>query len=420
MSTYTRIRNKNGSYSRNVMKYSNAPSGNYPSNTVFATAVASGGVDRLIWDNPHPGYAKAKAAGAIIQGDCYIHETSYDCSDGTFTVGPFSDWGISELTGPLAAMTGTVVGSSELDSLGVTALNIAVNAAFANMNSAPLMAGEIASDYKQTLSMLRKPFSGAADLTRKIFSAKKRRLKLKSNLNDATAFTGAWLEYRYGWKPLIFDCESAMEEIRRNAEKNKRQRLVARSSCSRSYTKKVVFNRVNFGTWPYLASSGTAVGSGQIDAHAGVIYETVLSHDPRKALVTSLGLLPKDVPSTIWEVIPYSFVVDWFVGVGDWISATTPNANVSVLGSWCTRIKSWTSTCSPMLSNPSPSSEHVGPITGSAGTFTRSDRSMQRDVKVGPSTLPPIKGINLSIVQTVDALSLSCDRVVRSLRELKH
>jgi len=416
MSLYTRERSRNNVRQESIRYYTNSPSGSVPASGVYVMSTG-GGESKVILDNPHPNYRKMVKDGAIVMGELYIATTTYEVSSSSFTCYDSPVWGIAQLTGPLASLGGSVMGSGAMG--GANTSGVATNASFAKMNGAPLMGGEIASDYKQTLSMLRKPFSGAADLIGNILSAKRRRLKLKSNLNEITATAGAWLEYRYGWKPLIFDCEAAVKSISSYANTKINRRLVARSSYSYSGKASEDFVKVGLGSWTMMSSHGVTSGSGKATSHAGVIYEQKAVRNVPDAVVTNLGLQAKDVPATIWEVIPYSFVVDWFVGVGDWLQATTPNANVTVLGSWCTTILDWESVSNVKMQYP-PVHPATEPNITDVGTYTVKVNSVTRNVNAGPTNTPPTKGINLSVVQTVDALSLISQQVIRGLKELKH
>jgi hypothetical protein len=38
----------------------------------------------------------------------------------------------------------------------------------------------------------------------------------------------------------------------------------------------------------------------------------------------------------MWELTPFSFIIDWFLNVGTTIAAWTPNAGVTQLASWVT------------------------------------------------------------------------------------
>jgi hypothetical protein len=53
-------------------------------------------------------------------------------------------------------------------------------------------------------------------------------------------------------------------------------------------------------------------------------------------LVERSGLHLSNLPSSIWEAIPFSFVADWVINLGDWIRAVTPKAGVKILATGVT------------------------------------------------------------------------------------
>jgi len=66
---------------------------------------------------------------------------------------------------------------------------------------------------------------------------------------------------------------------------------------------------------------------------SGVIFE-VNDNDPSSKLNRAFGLGLVDVPDAIWELIPFSFVVDYFINVQDWINSMNVRPEITVLGSW--------------------------------------------------------------------------------------
>lgn len=127
----------------------------------------------------------------------------------------------------------------------------------------------------------------------------------KSNRRSAqlgisvNALSSAWLELEYGWSPLIKDIGAAAEMIKLHPKTN---RVKARSS-----------NR----------------GGAHLDSpsHIGdvVVYNNdrrlqnivVVSSPP--SLQERLGLT--DPLSIAWELVPFSFVLDWFGPISDYLAA---------------------------------------------------------------------------------------------------
>jgi hypothetical protein len=119
----------------------------------------------------------------------------------------------------------------------------------------------------------------------------------------------AWLELQYGWKPLLSEVSNAMSDFEKAAEVSSVW-LTVRSASSRSGT----HDSANFG---YEPSKGITDGSSYKITTGYVAYFEVNSGVLHN--VTSLGLL--NIASVGWELVPFSFVVDWFVPIGDWLNS---------------------------------------------------------------------------------------------------
>jgi hypothetical protein len=421
MSTYTRTRSQGGVDGVWVSGKFTSPTYSPSEDPHVAFLANVRGSTKSIHDVPHPGFRNRVKQGEIIMGDMAIMEQVYTTSDHAFVYCPHPEWGVSTIEGPLAAWCGDVSPTPFNDRILLVRQDV-INACFAKMNQSPLMAGEFASGFTQTLSMLRRPFRSAIELVSEIGKSRARRLALKRTLTWTKATMQAWLEYRYGWKPLIMDCDTAIVEAQKLRAKHEFVRSVARAGRTVTHKESKNYLLTGLGSWTTLSSYGTAEFSGECSVTAGVIYEVNTPRSTAERVVTSLGLLPKDVPATVWEIIPFSFVVDWFAGVGNWISANVPNPNVRVLGSWCTEKKKWEVNCSPEF--------YRAPMTWrgvlypakieKVGDHTKSVKEVARDCGVSPTSLPPSKGINLSVVQQVDALSLIGTQLLRDLSKLRH
>lgn len=112
----------------------------------------------------------------------------------------------------------------------------------------------------------------------------------------------AWLEYKYGWMPLLLDIHGSAKTL---AEHSFRRDLrVFKSRISRASTYQ--------GTNPVVHGTLT---------HTAMAWVTVRTRFPNIVTANQLGLLN---PATIaWEVIPFSFVADWFVNIGDFLAELT-------------------------------------------------------------------------------------------------
>lgn len=206
------------------------------------------------------------------------------------------------------------------------------SAAFANSLSSYDVLTELAEG-RQTLSYLRGKVEEAANVLRKFADEdpsthrKARNLTAKSLIRSsdkALRRAGSrWMEIRYAIMPLIYSIKDVNELLgSRNAVyKTDRSRETVRMSLDRP-SSGVTGKRVAFNTASYEA----------------VISSTVKSAYNRGALQRVLALSSFNPFKTGWELIPYSFVVDWFVNVGDVITSQT-SIDLSSQKVCCTSVK---------------------------------------------------------------------------------
>jgi hypothetical protein len=193
-----------------------------------------------------------------------------------------------------------------------SARNEAVTAALAGVQK-PDMQGLVSlAEIGKTVAMLSNPMRGIRELLLK--GSRKGKGDTYQRLQDS------YLEYRYGWRPLMYDVESIVKALHHKYN----QRLTSRATRTASDSASLVTSGSSGG----VSISLNVSTSYEYTVRAGVLYEHTLASD------NAWGTRLSDIPSAAWELVPFSFVVDWFVNVGDYISALTPKAGVNTLGSW--------------------------------------------------------------------------------------
>lgn len=134
-------------------------------------------------------------------------------------------------------------------------------------------------------------------------------------VNHARAAADAWLGFTYGVKPLLSDCLGAVELLSRPKNTGHQIKVkVSHSEQIRGTCRVVVGPHETIGDL-----DGVLRGSAQLilnldDPFAFSLYQT--------------GIL--NPLQTAWELIPYSFVVDWFAPVGQVIGGLQPAVGVSL------------------------------------------------------------------------------------------
>lgn len=138
-----------------------------------------------------------------------------------------------------------------------------------------------------------------------------------------------WLELQYGWKPLLSDIHGAAQAV---SERNKeRDWVVTVASTER--------DKAFDGPLDYVANPRLFVYY-RVRGSRGVSVSVRLDYHPSSFdyahLPAALGLTnPLEVA---WELVPYSFVVDWFLPVGNWLSTLDATLGYKFLsGSYTTR-----------------------------------------------------------------------------------
>jgi hypothetical protein len=136
----------------------------------------------------------------------------------------------------------------------------------------------------------------------------------------------AWLEMTYGWKPLLSEIDNAAHDLAFGWE--------AHDADFRIHGSGRVKSTAHFVNGSRLAPGNNGPG-GAIDYHRqeSSVRVGYTSHvkvtDPTWRALSSLGLAnPLEIA---WELLPYSFVVDWFVPFGDWIASLDAMAGLTMV-----------------------------------------------------------------------------------------
>jgi len=140
----------------------------------------------------------------------------------------------------------------------------------------------------------------------------------RSNMNLVRGInkdaTDLWLEWNYGVAPLVSDIENAAKVIREGQKV--RIKVSGRSEFNAAFNN---LNRASFGTDGHLPCLSRMDGVKTV-RHVYRIG-ACLSEPDTVSVPEQLGLsLPEVIPS-LWEMIPYSFVVDYFTNTGDVVNA---------------------------------------------------------------------------------------------------
>lgn len=171
------------------------------------------------------------------------------------------------------------------------------------------------AEMRKTSAMLRSPLASWFKFSRKARLA-----------STALSAANLWLAYRYGVRPLVKSVDETLKQLQvwayRSTEKS---RVTTRASAvtTRSLNSTFLTNSTNDGTYEYTVAR----------RQTETLKVRAMSLDEiQMDLPYSLGLGSKDILTLPWELVPFSFVADWFFNVGDYLGAVAQSFYPKSLG----------------------------------------------------------------------------------------
>lgn len=226
-----------------------------------------------------------------------------------------------------------------------------------------------------------------------------------------------YLEYRYGWRILLMEMEAARQAI----------------EAEMHIATEPVRARDRFTTGGTLVSSvAGSMSSGQLSMAPNVIANLVMNTtketyselvagealgfyllDDAAALQKQLGLhaLP-----TVWELIPGSFIADWFVNIGDWLQAfASITPGFQWLGGQYSQLQR-TKIVLKVVGGYYGSTTY--PLVVHSNGETEITRySFARSLENPAVPLPPVIANDLNLLRCIDAVALLVNRYGRLSRD---
>lgn len=154
---------------------------------------------------------------------------------------------------------------------------------------------------------------------------RQRRFKRTARRDQERAIADSWLELQYGWKPIIFSVYDAAV-------------LTADTVAPIYYS--YAFGKAK-ETFDSSEPSSYPDGTGRItkvDRKRGFVeyrYKakfTMVNESAHRAAMSGLTN-----PAVVaWELVPYSFVIDWFLPIGNYLSLLDATNGLNFAGGWIT------------------------------------------------------------------------------------
>lgn len=208
----------------------------------------------------------------------------------------------------------------------------------------------------------------------------------RGGMLTAKAAASAWLEWRYGWRVLGYDIAAIREAI------NQPRIVYREGQCGESD------NGSGDTHLDYLYSSVDI----DLDYHLDWSY----NYRARTVAAFKVGTLNvlADPFTTAWEVVPFSFVADWFISLGDLLKAWWVYRNAEAVYCSLSTKEVFTS-----HSECTQSGTATHNSTGSASASERLERRTRSPVP--PPQLVPSVRLKLTSANIADAAALLANRI---------
>jgi hypothetical protein len=234
-------------------------------------------------------------------------------------------------TRPSSVYTGGVAGMLDPPSIDIESLKAqALAKAHANVSQTSAQGLVMAAEGKKTVLSLVSIFLRLIKILRKV-----KRLDVRGLANELSPkeLADRYMELRYALRPLMYDTVDVIQTLNTSNPDGERPRVTFRAfaSASDSDSDEVPYLD-DWGAVPYYwARKGTLVKTvtRNVEVRAGVLTEIM-----NVSGLATWGMF--DPIEAVWELIPFSFIVDWFINVGDTIGSITPNYGLNELASWLT------------------------------------------------------------------------------------
>lgn len=167
----------------------------------------------------------------------------------------------------------------------------------------------------------RSPIGVAASLG---ISIKEAQRVMGTRYGVARKLSDLWLEFWFGWKPLVSDIFTACEVFDQPIP-------WGRIRATR---------RRNIGPYLYQKPAGPfseGIWFQRVQQYVGIGVDVRLVN-PNLHLLNQFGLLNPAVVA--WDAVPWSFVIDWFANVSSWLGSFTDFAGIERSNGYVTR-RSW-------------------------------------------------------------------------------
>lgn len=175
--------------------------------------------------------------------------------------------------------------------------------------------GVLLGELRETIHMLRRPAQALlGKLDKYLFHVSKRNRGNRNRKKAKDVIAETWLEHAFGWAPLFNDISDAYELYKRLGNKE----TYTKVSAGGTSRKEVNLAAPTYETDGYLGNTFLYTERLYEETHVRIKGEIrVRAVTNTQTFLEQAGLTFDQFVPTLWELLPWSFLVDYFTNIGD-------------------------------------------------------------------------------------------------------
>jgi len=277
--------------------------------------------------------------------------------------------------------------------------HLALTKAYAKSKASVYQVMVYLGELKETVEMLLNPLSALKNFLKQPDG--KRILSGEKLIGDL------WLQYRYGLLPLMLTVQDVIEQLIVKLHKGFRVKQHRAGSH--------LSNVRTSGTLDQNLCANLLLRS-QRSIETGIQgFATLATKHNTWSQERILGTRWQDLPATLYELTPLSFVWDWIWNIGSWIQSIVPDPSVTYLANTVSIKRTYEVKLQPIAIGLGPLWTNKGLLNaGSVGLKEASYRedTLVRTVNLQIPSLPIYQAKLLSLSRSADAISLIVTRIL--------
>jgi len=246
-------------------------------------------------------------------------------------------------------------------------------------------------ELRETVNLIRSPLRGLRDFVRQYDRRKKSGKSLRGLAADAS---GQHLEIVFGVMPFLQDIEGTLKALSRDL---KADRFTAKGKEVTTTDRSVEVE---------LPSSDLIVQaiSYTEEQHEEVQVEAYGLYDWVPTVADYLGLSLREIPSSLYEAIPFSFLVDYVYDIGSFIRGVSAQLDTNYLaeGLVVRRKQRYTRTLTGATLHP----DHEWASQSSNVQVAHFSSVVRSPTKLGSIPKTPVLSLDLSLGQAISTFAL--------------